>query len=145
MALSVKAKRRRHKRHVMADINVTPMVDVMLVLLIIFMVAAPMLTTGVEVNLPQGETAALPQETEAPLAVSVAADGQLYIQNEPVSRDQLISQLSAIMENRQSERIYLRADGANSYARVFEVMGWLSEAGYTDIGLVGDIPQSGDN
>ncbi len=140
MALSNRSKRRRHQRRVMADINVTPFVDVMLVLLVIFMVAAPMLTTGVEVQLPEGETAALPQQAEPPLAVSVRADGSIFVQNEPVARGGMVEKLEAILANRESDKIYLRADGANSYATVFEIMGMLSEAGYNNIGLVGDLP-----
>ncbi len=140
MALSTKSKRRRHQRHLVAEINVTPMVDVMLVLLVIFMVAAPMLTTGVDVNLPEGETAALPQQTEPPLAVTIGAAGELYVQNEAVSEAELVSKLEAILANRQSDKIYLRADGTNSYATIFSVMGLLSSSGYHDIGLVGEIP-----
>ncbi len=140
MALSVRSKRRRHQRHLMSEINVTPMVDVMLVLLVIFMVAAPMLTTGVDVNLPEGEAAALPQEIEPPLAVTIDAGGNLFIQNEPISEAELLGKLEAIMQNRDSDKIYLRADGANSYQTIFEVMGILSAAGYNNIGLVGDIP-----
>lgn len=139
MALSLKAKRRKHRRQMMAEINVTPMVDVMLVLLVIFMVAAPMLTTGVDVNLPESQAPALPQETEAPLAITIAEDGSLYIQNEPVEPGALIEQLNAIMDNRESNKVYLRADGNNRYETIFELMGMLSAAGYTNLGLVGDI------
>ncbi len=141
MALSDRARRQRHQRRVMSDINVTPMVDVMLVLLVIFMVAAPMLTTGVDVNLPDGNTAALPQEAEPPLAVTITANGELYLQDEPIAADELESKLALIMENRQSDKIYLRADGANQYSDIFRVMGLLSEAGYHNIGLVGEISE----
>lgn len=139
MALSTRSKRRRHQRQLMADINVTPMVDVMLVLLVIFMVTAPMLTTGVDVNLPEGEATALPQETEPPLALTITAEGEMYLQDEPIARDELEPKLEAIMANRQSDKIYLRADGDNSYSTIFDVMGMLTTAGYTNIGLVGDI------
>lgn len=142
MALSPRAKRQRHKRHVMADINVTPMVDVMLVLLVIFMVAAPMLTTGVDVNLPEAQTAALPQEVEPPLAVTLRSDGSLYLQNEAVTQEELATKLAAIIPNRQSDKIYVRADDDNSYGAIFELMGFLSSLGYHDIGLVGDVPQT---
>ena len=140
MAISSQGKRRVKRSRLMADINVTPMVDVMLVLLVIFMVAAPMLTVGVPVDLPDGEAIALPQEQESPIAISVASDGTLYLQAEPVTEANLRVALDTAMADRQSRKVYLRADGANSYAKVFEVMGLLSSAGYNDIGLVGDVP-----
>ena len=142
MAISTKAQRRVRRSKLMAEINVTPMVDVMLVLLVIFMVAAPMLQVGVPVNLPDGEVNALPQEAEIPLAISVASNGDLFLQNELVADADLAARLDEAMEDRNSRKVYLRADGANSYGKVFEVMGLLSGAGYTDIGLVGDVPTS---
>ncbi len=142
MALSTKAQRRTRRSKLMAEINVTPMVDVMLVLLVIFMVAAPMLQVGVPVNLPDGEVNSLPQEAETPLAISVSSSGELYLQNDLVLEADLTARLDEVMADRTSRKVYLRADGANSYGKVFEVMGLLSSAGYTDIGLVGDVPAS---
>ncbi|WP_120502276.1 protein TolR [Roseovarius sp. EL26] len=122
----------------MAEINVTPFVDVMLVLLIIFMVAAPLSVVGVPVELPKTAANALPGEQEEPLTVTIAADGQVMIQTTDVERDQLVSRLQAIASERDSTRIYLRADGAVAYAEVMQVMGALNRGGFSDIGLVTD-------
>lgn len=144
MALSVKGKRRgRHRSAPISEINVTPFVDVMLVLLIIFMVASPLLNTGVNVELPESEAAALPSEAEPPLALTVTADGTLYLQADPVTREDLIPTLADLLSARESDKIYLRADGKNSYSSIFEIMGLLSSGGYNNIGLVGDIPTVG--
>lgn len=130
--------RRRKRARPMSEINVTPFVDVMLVLLIIFMVAAPLLTVGVPVDLPETAANPLPTEREEPLTVTLTADGGLMIQAEPVQADELIPRLSAISSERSSNQIYLRADGAIAYARVAEVMGALNNAGFNQIGLVTD-------
>jgi biopolymer transport protein TolR len=122
----------------MSEINITPMVDVMLVLLIIFMVAAPMLTVGVPVKLPETAAAALPTEQEEPLTVTITADGRLAIQTTEISDSELIPRLTAIAAERTSNKIFLRADGAIPYERVAQVMGALSAGGFTDIGLVTD-------
>ncbi|PZO67722.1 MAG: protein TolR [Paracoccus denitrificans] len=130
---------RRRRRHMpMAEINVTPFVDVMLVLLIVFMVAAPMLTVGVPLELPRTAADAIPSETEEPLSVSVPATGPLILMTTEVPEDQLVQQLQAVAAERQSSRIYLRADGSVPYARVMQVMGALNSAGYRDIVLVTD-------
>ena len=123
----------------MAEINVTPMVDVMLVLLIIFMVAAPLLTVGVPVELPKTAASALPSETEEPLTVTLTADGVVMIQNTEVDRGDLVNRLRAIAVERSDDRVFLRADGAASYAEVAEVMGALNAGGFSSIGLVTDI------
>jgi biopolymer transport protein TolR len=123
----------------MAEINVTPFVDVMLVLLIIFMVAAPLLTVGVEVNMPETAASALPSDQEEPLTVTIKADGTLAIQNTDTAQNELIGKLQAIAGERDSDRIFLRADGANDWNRVAEVMGALNAAGFSNIGLVTDI------
>jgi biopolymer transport protein TolR len=123
----------------MAEINVTPFVDVMLVLLIIFMVAAPMLTVGVPVELPKTAANALPTDQEEPLTVTLSADGSLSIQNTATPRDELIAKLRAIAAERSNDRIFLRADGANSYETVVQVMGALNAAGFSNIGLVTDV------
>ena len=122
----------------MSEINITPMVDVMLVLLIIFMVAAPMLTVGVPVELPKTAAGALPTEQEEPLTITITADGQLMIQNDAYPDDQLIPKLTAIAADRTSKKVFLRADGTISYARVAQVMGALNAGGFNEIGLVTD-------
>ena len=123
----------------MSEINVTPFVDVMLVLLIIFMVAAPLLTVGVPVNMPETAANALPTDQEEPLTVSIKADGSLAIQNSDIAEAELIARLSAIASERDSDRIFLRADGANDWNRVATVMGALNAAGFSNIGLVTDL------
>ncbi len=134
-----KRRRRRRRSAPMSEINVTPFVDVMLVLLIIFMVAAPLLTVGVPVELPRTAAGALPADQEEPLAVTVTADGAVQIQTTPVARDQLVVRLRAIAAERTSDRVFLRADGAVPYAEVMEVMGALNAGGFSNIGLVTDI------
>ena len=122
-----------------SEINVTPFVDVMLVLLIIFMVAAPLLTVGVPVELPETAASPLPaDEEEEPLTVTLAADGQVLIQTTPVPPESLVPRLRAIAAERADDSIYLRADGAIPYARVMEVMGALDAGGFRSIGLVTD-------
>lgn len=130
--------RRRGASAAMADINITPFVDVMLVLLIIFMVTAPMLTVGVPLELPKTAAASMPTEQEEPLTVSITADGLLLIMTTEVADDELIPKLKAIAGTRQSNKIFLRADGALPYTRVAEVMGALSAGGFNNIGLVTD-------
>lgn len=127
---------RTPRRRPMAEINVTPMVDVMLVLLIIFMVAAPLLTVGVPIELPKTAAAPLPTEQEEPLTIALAADGQILVQNSPVARDKLIPLLRAVAEERKSDKVFLRADGALSYETVMQVMGALNASGFHDVGLV---------
>jgi biopolymer transport protein TolR len=123
----------------MAEINVTPFVDVMLVLLIIFMVAAPLLTVGVPVELPKSAAQALPSETEEPLTVSIAADGQVLIQSTEIARDELVARLRAIAAERADDRVYLRADGSVPYEEVAQIMGALNAGGFSSIGLVTDV------
>jgi biopolymer transport protein TolR len=130
--------RRRGTSAAMSEINVTPFVDVMLVLLIIFMVAAPMLTVGVPIKLPDTAATALPNEDEEPLAITITADGLLLIQNTEVSDAELLPKLKAIAAERTSDKIFLRADGALAYERVAQVMGALNAGGFNNIGLVTD-------
>ena len=130
--------RRRGTSAAMSEINVTPFVDVMLVLLIIFMVAAPMLTVGVPIKLPDTAATALPNEDEEPLAITITADGLLLIQNTEVSDDELLPKLKAIAAERTSDKIFLRADGALAYERVAQVMGALNAGGFNNLGLVTD-------
>jgi biopolymer transport protein TolR len=120
----------------MSEINVTPFVDVMLVLLIVFMVAAPLLTVGVPVDLPETAAAPLPAPEEEPLTVTLTAEGALSIQETPVEEGALLPRLRAIAGERETDRIFLRADGAVPYERVVQVMGALDAAGFSDIGLV---------
>jgi biopolymer transport protein TolR len=127
---------RRGRASAMSEINITPFVDVMLVLLIIFMVAAPLLTVGVPVDLPRTAAAALPTEQEEPLTVSLMADGRVAIMTTEVPESDLVSQLRAVAAERTSNRLFLRADGAIPYARVMEVMGALNAGGFSNIGLV---------
>ncbi|MCR8725138.1 ExbD/TolR family protein [Frigidibacter sp. ROC022] len=130
--------RRRGKTAVMGEINITPMVDVMLVLLIIFMVAAPLLTVGVPVELPKTAAAPLPTEQEEPLTVTLTADGELLIMKTVTDRAELIPKLRAIAAERANDKLFLRADGAIPYADVMEVMGALNAGGFRNIGLVTD-------
>jgi biopolymer transport protein TolR len=136
--------RRRHRRSpVMAEINVTPMVDVMLVLLIIFMVSAPLLTVGVPIDLPQTKAASLDQADKEPLAVSVNTKGQVFLQNSEIKLEELVPKLKAITEARggNDERIYVRGDRSVDYGTVMKVMGRLSAAGYRRIALVTEVEQ----
>ena len=133
-------RRRRHRGRAaaMSEINVTPFVDVMLVLLIIFMVAAPLLTVGVPVKLPETAATAMPTEKEEPLTVTLTADGLILLQNTEIGDAELIGKLKAISEQRSSKKVFVRADGAVLYDRVAQLMGALNAAGFNDIGLVTD-------
>ncbi|WP_294620513.1 protein TolR [uncultured Roseovarius sp.] len=135
---SGRRRRGRGRSRPMAEINVTPFVDVMLVLLIIFMVAAPLMTVGVPVELPETAANALPGEEEEPLTVTVTADGVVMIQTSEVAREELVAKLRAIATERDSTRVFLRADGAVPYADVMQVMGALNRGGFGNIGLVTD-------
>ncbi len=134
----VRRRRRRGRGGAMAEINVTPMVDVMLVLLIIFMVAAPLLIPGVEVNLPETAAEALPSEQEEPLTVTMLADGSVQIQTTPVEAAALVPRLQAIAAERSGDKVFLRADGSIPYERVMQVMGALNAGGFRSIALVTD-------
>ena len=130
--------RRRGTSAAMSEINVTPFVDVMLVLLIIFMVAAPMLTVGVPIELPDTAANAMPNEEEEPLTISITSDGLILLQSTEVADDDLIAKLTAIAAERTSDKVFLRADGALAYERVAQVMGALNKGGFNNIGLVTD-------
>jgi biopolymer transport protein TolR len=141
MATAIKrvaAGRRGRRIRPMAEINVTPFVDVMLVLLIVFMVTAPLLTVGVPVDLPKTKAQALSQDRE-PLSVSVRRDGVIFLQNTRVSEDDLVPRLTAIASTGYDQRIFVRGDKSVDYGRVMEVMALISAAGFTHIGLVTDI------
>jgi biopolymer transport protein TolR len=135
-------KRRHRRRPVMSEINVTPMVDVMLVLLIIFMVSAPLLTVGVPIDLPQTQAKSLDQDKE-PLTVSVKLDGEVFLQNSEIKVDELVPKLQAITQARGGldERIYVRGDRKVDYGTVMRVMGRLSAAGFRRVALVTEVEQ----
>ena len=138
---NLKQSRRRYSRRSvpMSEINVTPFVDVMLVFLIIFMVAAPMLTVGVDVELPKSAANALETENEEPLTITITKEGEIVLQTSTIPREQLITRLQGVAAERASNRIFLRADGAVQYEFVMQIMGALNAGGFQDIGLVTDI------
>jgi biopolymer transport protein TolR len=132
--------RRRGGTKPMGEINVTPMVDVMLVLLIIFMVAAPLMTVGVPIDLPK--TAAKQLNTEQkPITISVSTDGSIFLADAPVALEDLVNQVTALAANGTEDRVYVRGDMAANYGAVMQVMGALSGAGFTKIGLITDQKQ----
>src|SRR6266487_1938862 len=136
------AGRRHRRRPAMAEINVTPMVDVMLVLLIIFMVSAPLLTVGVPLDLPQTQAKSLDNDKE-PLTVSVNTKGEVFLQNTEIKVDELVAKLQAITQARggNDERIYVRGDKKVDYGTVMRVMGRLSAAGFRRVALVTEVEQ----
>jgi biopolymer transport protein TolR len=128
--------RRRGRHHaLMSEINVTPMVDVMLVLLIIFMVAAPMLTVGVPIDLPDTQAKAMNADTQ-PITVSVNQAGQVYLQETEIPIEDIVAKLQAISKTGYEERIFIRGDKSADYGTVMKVMARISAAGYKNIGLV---------
>ena len=135
-------KRKHHRQRVMSEINVTPMVDVMLVLLIIFMVSAPLLTVGVPIDLPQSQAKSLDQDKE-PLTVSVNDKGQIFLQNSEVASDDLIPKMLAVADARGGveTRVYVRGDKKVDYGTMMQVMGRLSSAGFHRVALVTEFEQ----
>jgi biopolymer transport protein TolR len=133
-------RRGRGRRRPMAEINVTPFVDVMLVLLIVFMVTAPLLTVGVPVDLPKTRAPVLGQDKE-PLSITIAKDGSIFLQKLKVPEDELVPKLTAISHNGYDQRIFVRGDKTVAYGKVVEVMGMLAGAGFTSVGLVTDAIQ----
>lgn len=127
---------RRRSYRALSEINVTPLVDVMLVLLIVFMVTAPLLTTGVHVNLPKTDAAPLNQNDDKPLEVSIDGKGQIYLQETPVELAALVPRLNAITQENHDTKIYIRGDRANSWGTMMEVLGAIGGAGFTKVGLV---------
>ncbi|WP_189580077.1 protein TolR [Litorimonas cladophorae] len=130
-------RRRNRRSGLNADINVTPLVDVMLVLLIVFMVAAPLLSVGVPIELPKTDAKSLPSQTE-PITISVDAQGQIFIQDTEITLDEIATRLIAISNNGYDERIYLRGDGQADYEAVMKVMARVNAAGFSNLGLVTD-------
>ncbi len=128
--------RRRGRHHaLMSEINVTPMVDVMLVLLIIFMVAAPLLTVGVPIDLPETQAKAMNSDTQ-PITVSINEEGKVYLQETEIPIDEVVSKLEAVSKTGYDERIYVRGDKTADYGTVMKVMARISAAGYKNLGLV---------
>ncbi len=119
----------------MSEINVTPLVDVMLVLLIIFMVAAPMMTVGVPIDLPETQAKAMNADTQ-PITISVNPAGEVFLQETPIAIDEVVAKLQAIATTGYNERIYVRGDTTAAYGTVMKVMARISAAGYKNIGLV---------
>jgi biopolymer transport protein TolR len=144
-AASGSGRNRRRRSSVMSEINVTPFVDVMLVLLIVFMVSAPLLTVGVPLDLPQSQAKSLEQDRE-PLTISVNVQGQVFLQNSAIKVDDLVTKLKAIIDARgggADERIYVRGDKKVDYGTMMRVMGRLSAAGYHRVALVTEVEQGG--
>ncbi|MCE1237581.1 MAG: protein TolR [Hyphomicrobiales bacterium] len=127
--------RRRGRAGVMSEMNMTPFIDVMLVLLIIFMVAAPMMTVGVPVDLPETRAKAMEGQTQ-PITVSLDGQGRIFIQDAEFKIDELVPKLQAIAKNGVDERILVRGDKSTDYGSILKVMGRLNDAGYKKIGLV---------
>jgi len=138
MAVSFRTGRARSGRYrPLSEINVTPLVDVMLVLLIIFMVTAPLMTTSVNIDLPKVAATAVNQDSE-PLRVQVDSQGNVFLQDTPVQTDELITKLQAIAQDQKDRRIFVRGDKANSYGRMLEVMATIIQGGFTKVALLTD-------
>ena len=137
--MTYSGSRRRYAQFApMAEINVTPFVDVMLVLLIVFMIAAPLLTVGVPLELPRGQARALPSELTEPLTIHIDSENRIFIQSTEVADQDLLPRLRAIAEERGGGRIYVRADTSISYGRAMQVLGALNISGFESFGLVMD-------
>ncbi|AOX16263.1 protein TolR [Kozakia baliensis] len=132
---------RGRRRRPASEINVTPLVDVMLVLLIIFMVTAPMMTSGVNVDLPKTDASPLNADTK-PITVSVKNDGTLFLGDDPVSADQLVDRLKEASQNDPTHRIFVRADAHINYGQVMDIMGRITSGGFTHVALLAQQPTS---
>ena len=133
-------RQRRQRTRMMSEINVTPFVDVMLVLLIVFMVAAPLLTVGVPIDLPESQAKSIEQNKD-PLTVSVNDKGQVFLQNSEIAVEDIVAKLKAVAKNGTEERIYVRGDRKVDYGTVMRVMGRLSAEGYRRVALVTEVEQ----
>ncbi len=138
-ATAGRGKSRRRRRRQIGEINVTPFVDVMLVLLIVFMVTAPMLTMGVAVDLPRAESSPMPGQDE-PLSVTIDSAGKIYLQKSEISLDQLVPRLVAVTERNTEARIFVRGDKSIDYGRVMMVIGSLNRAGFSRVALLTELP-----
>jgi biopolymer transport protein TolR len=127
---------RRGRHRPLAEINVTPLVDVMLVLLIVFMVTAPLLTTGVHVDLPKSKAAPMQQDDQKPLEISIDKDGQIFLQETHVDINTLVPRLNAISQENHDAKIYIRGDKGNSWGTMMDVLGAVGGAGYSKVGLI---------
>ncbi len=143
MLLQNSSSGRRVRRSLNSEINFTPFVDVMLVLLVIFMVTSPMLVTGVQVDLPKTKTAALSSQNE-PIAISIVRNGSVYIGNTKVSTEELASKLSAVLQEKKDTRIFVRGDKGIDYGRVMEVFGIIKSSGFSNVALVTESAANGD-
>jgi biopolymer transport protein TolR len=139
MTVNTDGRARRGRYRPLAEINVTPLVDVMLVLLIIFMVTAPLMTSGVSVDLPKTNAQQLNSDSE-PLTVSIKADGSIFLQNQPVDLTDLVAKLQGISQNNPDRRIFVRGDKDLAYGRIMEVMGTITEGGFTKVALLAEQP-----
>ena len=139
---SARGRGRRAQRAPMSDINVTPLVDVMLVLLVIFMLTAPLLTVGVPVDLPKTKAANLSEKTE-PVTLSLNKEGKLYLQETEIDIADMIPKVQAIVGSKPDTRIYVRGDQTLAYGRIMEVMGALNAAGFNKVALLAELPKSG--
>ncbi len=128
----------RNGHRPMAEINITPMVDVMLVLLIIFMVAAPLLTAGVPIDLPDSKAKAISNEDNKPLEVSIAKDGRIFVGETEVEETRIITILTSMTEDNPDRRIYIRADKALDYGKVMRVLGTINGAGFNKVALISE-------
>ena len=131
-------KRSRRRAEPFSEINITPMVDVMLVLLIIFMVAAPLMTTGVTVDLPQSQASPVAGQDE-PLAVTVTADGKVYIQKTPIALKDFQAKLRAVTGEKRDTRIFVRGDKSVDYGKIMQVVGEINAAGFSKVALITDV------
>jgi biopolymer transport protein TolR len=132
----------RFHRPLNSEINVTPFVDVMLVLLIIFMVTAPLMTVGVPVDLPKTKAGPLTEKTE-PLTISVTSEGKIYLMETEIDLETLVPKLQAIMENKPDSRVYVRGDQTIHFGLIMQVMGQLNTAGFDKVGLLAELPKPG--
>ncbi len=139
MVAAVKKRRRGRRRTLNADINVTPFVDVMLVLLIVFMVTAPLLTVGVPVDLPRADAPNISEQIE-PLVISVDGDGRIFVQETEVALPNMVALLQAVTGANPEVRVFVRGDRALTYGRIVEVMGALNAAGFNRVALVAQLP-----
>ena len=130
----------RSSNEPMSEINVTPFVDVMLVLLIVFMVTAPLLTVGIPINLPKTKAKALPED-QTPLSITISKDEKIFLQDSEIDLENLVPRLIAISKNKSDRKIFIRADKILSYGEVVKIMGLISSAGFNKIALVTDFPK----
>jgi Cell division and transport-associated protein TolR (TC 2.C.1.2.1) len=143
MAMQMKARcsrRRGSKRAIMADINVTPLVDVMLVLLVIFMLTAPLLTVGIPIDLPKTKAASLTENSE-PITISLDKEGKLYLQETEITLAELVPKVQSIMTAKPETKIFVRGDQGLPYGQIMQLMGTLNTAGFSKVALLAELPE----